>query len=82
MKIEALCSFSGTFTMAEGEVRECENEYILKDLLQAGYVKEAKSGKKANAVGDMEEETERLSKNGEPFEKKPRKRTVKRDEDK
>lgn len=42
MKIKALCSFSGAFTMAAGEIRECEDSYILEDLLQAGYVEEAK----------------------------------------
>ncbi len=38
MKIRALCSFSGQIAMAKGEVRECGNEYVINDLLKAGYV--------------------------------------------
>lgn len=38
MKIRALCSFSGRITMAKGDVRECNNEYVVNDLLRAGYV--------------------------------------------
>lgn len=38
MKIRALCSFSGRITMAEGDARECNNEYVVNDLLRAGYV--------------------------------------------
>lgn len=38
MEIRALCSFSGQITMTKGEVRECGNEYVVSDLLRAGYV--------------------------------------------
>ncbi len=46
MKIEALVSFCGVLTMAEGEVREYSDEAVLSDLLKAGYIKEAKEEKK------------------------------------
>lgn len=29
--------------MAEGEIRDCENEYVVKDLLKAGYVEAAET---------------------------------------
>lgn len=38
MKIKALRSFCGRISMAEGEIRECNNEYVVNDLLKAGYV--------------------------------------------
>lgn len=38
MKIRALCSFSGRITMTKGETKECGNEYVVQDLLKAGYV--------------------------------------------
>lgn len=38
MKVKALISFAGAFTMAKGEIKECSDKTILQDLLQAGYV--------------------------------------------
>jgi len=46
MKIKALVSFSGAFSMFKGEVRECGDKAILSDLLQAKYVEEVKAEKK------------------------------------
>lgn len=40
MRIKALVGFTGAFSMSKGQVFECDNEDILKDLLQAGYVEE------------------------------------------
>jgi hypothetical protein len=40
MKIKALVSFSGAFSMYKGEIKECSDNAILQDLLQAGYVEE------------------------------------------
>ncbi len=40
MKVRALVSFAGAFSMYKGEVRECSNETILLDLLNAKYVEE------------------------------------------
>lgn len=42
MKIKALVSFSGAFSMYKGEIKECSDNAILQDLLQAGYVEEVK----------------------------------------
>lgn len=38
MKIKALVSFSGAISMGKGQVMECDDEVILQDLLQAGYI--------------------------------------------
>jgi len=45
MKIKALVSFSGAFSMYKGEIKECSDNAILQDLLQAGYVEEVKEQK-------------------------------------
>ncbi len=45
MKIKALVSFSGAFSMYKGEIRECNDKVILQDLLQAKYVEEVKEEK-------------------------------------
>jgi len=42
MKVRALVSFSGAFSMYKGEIKECSDKAILQDLLQAGYVEEVK----------------------------------------
>ena len=38
MKIRALCAFSGMISMAKGDVCECTDQYVINDLLQAGYI--------------------------------------------
>lgn len=48
MKVKALVSFAGQVTMAPGEVRDIKDKAVVKDLLRAGYVEEAKSGKKSD----------------------------------
>ena len=45
MRIKALESFSGAFSMHKGEIRECEDKEVIKDLLQAGYIEEVKTEK-------------------------------------
>lgn len=40
MKVRALRSFSGSVSMSRGQEREIQDEYIVKDLLRAGYVEE------------------------------------------
>jgi len=45
MKIKALVSFSGAFSMYKGEIKECSDKAILQDLLQAGYIEEVKQEK-------------------------------------
>lgn len=46
MKVRALVSFAGTFSMYKGEEKECNDKVILQDLLKAGYVEEVKATKK------------------------------------
>lgn len=50
MKVKALVSFAGAFSMYKGEVKECKDKVILKDLLKAGYIEKVKQ--------DIEEENE------------------------
>lgn len=45
MKVKALVSFSGAFSMYKGEIKECNDKVILQDLLQAKYVEEVKKEK-------------------------------------
>lgn len=42
MKVRALIGFGGAFSMYKGEVKECNNNDTLQDLLKAGYVEEVK----------------------------------------
>lgn len=46
MKVKALVSFSGAFSMYKGEVRECSDKAILQDLLNAGYIEKVEEFKK------------------------------------
>ena len=48
MKYEALVSFTGVITMAKGEVRELPDPLIIKDLLQAKYIKKVTAPRKTN----------------------------------
>lgn len=38
MKVKALTSFAGGFSMTANEVREISDEAVLKDLVEAGFV--------------------------------------------
>ena len=38
MEYKALVSFSGAISMSMGEVREIEDQYLIDDLLKAGYI--------------------------------------------
>ena len=40
MKIKAKISFCGKLSMGMGEVRDCDDEAVVADLLRAGYVEE------------------------------------------
>lgn len=42
MKVKALVSFVGAFSMYKGEEKECNDEVILLDLLKARYVEEVR----------------------------------------
>lgn len=62
MKIKALVSFSGAFSMYKGEVRECSDKVILQDLLQAGYIEEVKEEKPKKDVKSKDESKRNNSK--------------------
>lgn len=40
MQVRAKVNFSGLISMTKGEERELNNEFLLKDLLKAGYIEE------------------------------------------
>ena len=46
MKVRAKVSFAGAFSMYKGEVRECNDDVTLLDLLQAGYIEEVQNESK------------------------------------
>lgn len=76
MKIKAVCSFAGTLSMAKGEIRDCEDMYVVNDLLACGYAEAVETPSLETAVRKTPEQKKPTS------EKKPRKRTVKADENK
>lgn len=43
MKIKALTSFCGALCMAKGQEMECNDDVVLQDLLQAGYIETLES---------------------------------------
>jgi len=46
MKYKAIVSFVGKVTMAQDEIKEIDDEEIINDLLNAGYIAPAKEEKK------------------------------------
>lgn len=61
MAYRATKSFSGLVSMVKGEVRELEDEKIVKDLLKSGYIEDlsekqraAKSSKPSKTKGGEE----------------------------
>jgi len=46
MKVKALVSFSGAFSMHKGEIKECSDKAVLQDLLNAGYIEKVEESKK------------------------------------
>lgn len=41
MKIRALIGFTGALSLRKGEIAECSDEAVLRDLISAGYVEPA-----------------------------------------
>ena len=44
MKVKALRSFSGAVNMSRGQMVDIQDEYVLNDLLKAGYVEAQEEG--------------------------------------
>lgn len=57
MKVRALESFSGVFSMYKGEVKECSDKTILRDLLNCKYIEEVEE-KKSTRKGVKKHENE------------------------
>jgi len=38
MLVKAIVSFSGKISMSAGDVREIKDQYVLNDLIRAGYI--------------------------------------------
>lgn len=64
MKVRAVISFAGAFSMGRGEVRECSDKAILSDLLQAGYVEEVKEEQKPEKSEESEKPKKGVKSNG------------------
>lgn len=53
MKVKALRSFGGAVCMSRGQVMDIQDEYVLHDLLKAGYVEALEEGNtQMNAILD------------------------------
>lgn len=57
---EALISFSGKFVMKKGEIKTIDDALIVKDLLNAGYIKEVQPA----PIKAHENETKETKKRG------------------
>ncbi len=53
---KALCSFSGIITMVKGEIKKIEDEEIIKDLLNAGYIEKVKEEVKKDTKNILDNE--------------------------
>ena len=72
MKVRAIISFTGTFSMARGEVREISDLAIAENLKKVGYVEEigAKVEKKAEKKTEDAPEEKVTEKKKSPRRKK------------
>ena len=57
MKVKALQSFTGVLTMQKGKIADCDDEVVVRDLLEAGYVElvEPKDEPKVEPTGESQE---------------------------
>lgn len=67
MKVRALKSFSGAVNMSRGQEMDIQEEYVLNDLLKAGYVEVlvdtlAEAAESANTQTAAETEAEKPKK--------------------
>lgn len=60
MQVRAKVNFSGLISMRKGEERELDNEFLLKDLLNAGYIEEVEpvQQKKRGAKNESKRDNE------------------------
>ena len=56
MKYQAIKSFVGKFNMAQDEIKEITDEVIIKDLLNAGYIKPIEEKKEVEIKKEVKAE--------------------------
>lgn len=56
---KALVSFSGLVTATKGQEIEIKDEYIIKDLKQAGYIEEIKKETLKEVVKEVKKSTKK-----------------------
>lgn len=74
MLVKAVVSFSGKVSMTAGEVREIKDQFILNDLMRAGYIEP--DAREAEIVEKPVERTEATSE--KPVEKSTKKASRKK----
>ena len=67
MKVKALQSFAGVLTMQKGKIADCDDEVVVRDLLEAGYVElaEPKDEPKVEPTGESQESEPKVEPTGE-----------------
>ena len=66
MKVKALQSFTGVLTMQKGKIADCDDEVVVRDLLEAGYVELVEP--KDESEGKPAEESQEGESEGKPAE--------------
>ena len=64
MAYRALKSFSGLISMVKGEVRDIEDEYIVKDLIKSGFIVDMSEKQKAAAKSSKPTKAKKDGKDG------------------
>ena len=94
MKVKALQSFTGVLTMQKGKIADCDDEVVVRDLLEAGYVELVETNNKPDTEsaeesqeGESEAESAEESQDDEsaevaPAQPKASKKGVKKSEGK
>lgn len=59
---KAVTSFSGVISMRKGEVREISDLFLVKDLLNAGYIEEIKEVKEVEKAKEVKPRKRKLRK--------------------
>lgn len=52
MKVKALVSFYGAFSMNQGEIKECSDKATLKSLLKSKYVEKVEDNKDGDLANE------------------------------
>ena len=74
MKVKALQSFTGVLTMQKGKIADCDDEVVVRDLLEAGYVElvEPKDEPKVEPTGESQESEPKVEPADESQESEPK----------